>query len=73
MVRAAQGREAEAEELFNEGLENLAGTEFRLIEDELLANFAQFLRDRDREDEAAALDDRREELLSAAKSSARIA
>jgi class 3 adenylate cyclase/tetratricopeptide (TPR) repeat protein len=73
MVRAAQGREAEAEELFNEGLENLAGTEFRLVEDELLENFAQFLRDRDRDDEAAALDERREELLSAAKSSARIA
>jgi tetratricopeptide (TPR) repeat protein len=73
MVRAAQGREDEADELFNEALEALAGTEFRMIEDELLVNFAQFLRDRGRDDEAAALDERREELLSAAKSSARIA
>jgi hypothetical protein len=73
MVRAAQGREAEADELFNEALEALAGTEFRMIEDELLVSFAQFLRDRGRDDEAAALDERREELLSAVKSSARIA
>ena len=65
LVRAAQGRHEEAEALFGEALETLAGTEFRLLEDELLENFAQFLRDRDREDEAAALDERREELLNA--------
>ena len=45
MVRAAQGRHEEAEELFLEGFDTLAGTEFRCIEDELLGNFAQFLRD----------------------------
>jgi class 3 adenylate cyclase/tetratricopeptide (TPR) repeat protein len=73
LVRAAQGRHEEAEALFGEALETLAGTEFRLLEDELLENFAQFLRDRDRDDEAAALDERREELRSAPKSSARIA
>jgi tetratricopeptide (TPR) repeat protein len=73
MVRAAQRRDDDAERLFNEALETLAGTEFRMIEDELLANFAQFLRERGRDDEAAALDERREELLNAAKSSARIA
>jgi tetratricopeptide (TPR) repeat protein len=73
LVRAAQGRHDDAEALFNEALETLAGTEFRLIEDELLESFAQFLRDRDRDDEAAALDERREALRSAPKSSARIA
>jgi tetratricopeptide (TPR) repeat protein len=73
LVRAAQGRHDDAEALFNEALETLAGTEFRLIEDELLESFAQFLRDRDRDDEAAAMDERREALRSAPKSSARIA
>ena len=73
MVRAAQGRHEEAEALFNEALETLAGTEFRLIEDELLGNFAQFERDRGRDDEAAALEGRREALLNPPKSSAQIA
>jgi hypothetical protein len=73
MVRAAQGRPDAAEALFNEGLETLAGTEFRLVEDELLGNYAQFERDRGRDDEAAALEERREALLNAPKSSARIA
>jgi class 3 adenylate cyclase/tetratricopeptide (TPR) repeat protein len=73
MVRAAQGRDAEAEELFKEGLQTLAGTEFRLIEDEILQNYAEFVRDRGRADEAAALEERREALLNAPKSSARIA
>jgi class 3 adenylate cyclase/tetratricopeptide (TPR) repeat protein len=73
LVRAAQGRHEDAEALFNEALETLAGTEFRYIEDELLKNYAQFLRDRDRDDEAAALDERREGLRNAPKSSARIA
>jgi tetratricopeptide (TPR) repeat protein len=73
MVRAAQGREEEAEALFNEALETLVGTEFRYIEEEILQNYAPFLRDRGREDEAAALDERRDALRSAPKSSARIA
>ena len=65
MVRAAQGRPAEAEELFLEGFDTLAGTEFRYIEYELLGNYAQFLRDGGRDDEAAVLEGRREALLSA--------
>jgi tetratricopeptide (TPR) repeat protein len=73
MVRAAQGRLDEADELFKEGLETLAGTEFRQIEEELLASYVQFERDRGRDDEAAALEERRDALRSAMKSSARIA
>ncbi len=67
LVRAAQGRAADAEELFREAVDTLAGTEFRYIEDELLENFAQFLRERGRDDEAAALEERREALLNAAE------
>jgi tetratricopeptide (TPR) repeat protein len=73
MVRAAQGRHDDAEALFREGLETLADTEFRQIEDELLESFAQFERDRGRDDEAAALEERRDALRNAPKSSARIA
>jgi class 3 adenylate cyclase/tetratricopeptide (TPR) repeat protein len=74
MVRAAQGRNDEAEELFRAALETVAGTDFRLIEYEVLLPFAQFLRARGREEEAESVEERRAELLPpAAKSSARIA
>jgi tetratricopeptide (TPR) repeat protein len=73
-VRAAQGRDEEAEELFREALSTVADTDFRAIEYEVLEPYAQFLRDRGRDDEADRLDDRRAELFpAAAKSSARIA
>jgi tetratricopeptide (TPR) repeat protein len=73
-VRAAQGRHDEAEELFREALATVADTDFRAIEYEVLRPYAQFLRERGRDDEAERLEDRRDELLPAAeKSSARIA
>jgi predicted ATPase/class 3 adenylate cyclase len=73
-VRAAQGRHEEAEELFREALAAIKDTDFRLVEYETLAPFAQFLRDRGRGDEADRFDERRAELFpAAAKSSARIA
>jgi tetratricopeptide (TPR) repeat protein len=73
-VRAVQARHDEAEELFQEALETLSGTDFRQVEYEVLGMFAQFLRDRGRADEAERLEERRAELFpAAAKSSARIA
>jgi class 3 adenylate cyclase/tetratricopeptide (TPR) repeat protein len=73
-VRAAQGRDEEAEELFREALATVVDTDFRAIEYEVLEPYAQFLRDRGRDEEADRLDDRRAELFpAAAKSSARIA
>ncbi len=72
-VRAAQGRHEEAEELLRAAVENVAGTDFAEVEHETLKPLAQFLRDRGRDDEAAPLEERRDELLTAAKSSARIA
>ena len=73
-VRAAQGRYEEAEALFHESLAEIVDTDFRSIEHELLGPFAQFLRDRGRDDEAVRLEERLAELLPAAeKSSARIA
>jgi ATP/maltotriose-dependent transcriptional regulator MalT len=73
MVRAAQGRDEEAEQLFREGLAMVADTDFRVIADELRTPFAQFLRDRGRDAEAAALEEEREPRRSAETSSARIA
>ncbi|HEU5065788.1 MAG TPA: adenylate/guanylate cyclase domain-containing protein [Gaiellaceae bacterium] len=73
-VRAAQGRDEEAEELFREALATVVDTDFRAIEYEVLEPYAQFLRDRGRDDEADRFDERRGELFpAAAKSSARIA
>jgi len=73
MVRAAQGRDDEAEKLFESAVESVTGTDFREVVHEILKPFAQFLRERGRDEEAAVLEERREALLSAAKSSARIA
>ncbi|HEY7148276.1 MAG TPA: adenylate/guanylate cyclase domain-containing protein [Gaiellaceae bacterium] len=73
-VRAAQGRDEDADELFREALATIADTDFRHIEHEVLGPYAQFLRDRARDDEAVRAVDRLGELLPAAeKSSARIA
>ncbi len=73
-VRAAQGRDEEAEALFREALDTVADTDFRSIEHEVLGPYVQFLRDRERDDEAEPLDERLADLLPAAeKSSARIA
>jgi len=73
-VRAAQDRDEEAEALFKEALAAVADTDFRNIEYEVLGPYAQFLRDRERDDEAERLEERLAELLPAAeKSSARMA
>ncbi len=73
-VRAAQGRDEEADALFEEALATVADTDFRNIEHEVLGPYVQFLRDRGRDDDAERLEERLAELLPAAeKSSARIA
>jgi tetratricopeptide (TPR) repeat protein len=74
MVRAAQGRHDEAEQLFREAIDTVAGTDFREVVYETLKPYALYLRERGREDEALAVEERRAELFpSAAKSSVRIA
>ena len=74
MVRAAQGRHEDAEELFRAGFDAIAGTDFREVELEVLDRYAPFLREPGRDDEAERADERRAELFpAAAKSSARIA
>jgi class 3 adenylate cyclase/tetratricopeptide (TPR) repeat protein len=52
IVRAAQGRDAEAEELLREALAVVDGKELHLIRRELLAALARFLRERGRIEEA---------------------
>ena len=63
LVRAAQGRDAEAELLLREAVDILAETDFRSSEPEPLAALAAFLRERGRDDEAAALEERLNALL----------
>jgi tetratricopeptide (TPR) repeat protein len=52
MVRAAQGRDEEAEALLRESVDVVAGKELYLIRREVLLALAGFLRERDRADEA---------------------
>jgi class 3 adenylate cyclase/tetratricopeptide (TPR) repeat protein len=63
LVRAAQGRDAEAELLLREAIDDLAETDYRNVEPEPLAAYAGFLRDRGRDDEAAEIEDRLRSLL----------
>ena len=63
LVRAAQGRSAEAELLLREAVDLLAGTDLRNSEPEPLAALAGFLRKQGREDEACVLEERIEALL----------
>ncbi|HET7857391.1 MAG TPA: AAA family ATPase [Gaiellaceae bacterium] len=70
MVRAAQGRDDEAEELFNEALATVADTDFLEIQFEILKPFAEFLRARGRDEEASRLDERRAELWPAREKTA---
>jgi tetratricopeptide (TPR) repeat protein len=72
-VRAAQGRDEEAEELLREAVEISASTLHRSGQRETLTALARFYRERGREDEAAELDERRERLLADAESAAKIA
>lgn len=73
MVRAAQGRDEEAEKLLRTAVDTVAGTGFKQVEREVLEPLAQFLRDRGREDEAARFEGRRAELLPPTMSAERIA
>jgi len=57
-VRAAQGRDEEAETLFGEALEIVTGGEHCRILLDVLPPYAEFLRARDRDGDAAALDAR---------------
>jgi class 3 adenylate cyclase/tetratricopeptide (TPR) repeat protein len=66
IVRAAQGRDEEAEQLLREAYATVIETDHRKTQDETVEALCQFLRDRGREDEAAELD-------PAPKSTARIA
>jgi hypothetical protein len=68
VVRAAQGRDGEAEQLLVSALERAQSGPFRLIEREALERYARFLRERGRDDEAAPLDERlaQEPLVAAA-------
>jgi hypothetical protein len=71
LVRAAQGRELEAEMLLREALDVLATTDLRNGEPEPLAALASFLRERGRDDEAVELEERLARLLQP-ESAARI-
>jgi class 3 adenylate cyclase/tetratricopeptide (TPR) repeat protein len=70
-IRAGQGRAAEAEEHLRRALGEAEETEYRLLQREPLVYLAQFLRERGRDDEACALDERLAEFPAA--STARIA
>ena len=63
LVRAAQGRDAEAELLLREAIDLLAATDLRNSEPEPLAALAGFLRKQGRVDEACVLEERIEALL----------
>jgi class 3 adenylate cyclase/tetratricopeptide (TPR) repeat protein len=71
VVRAAQGRDDEAEGLLREAYELSAETEHRKNEAQALYALAQFLRERGRDDEAEPFEARIDELVS--PSAARIA
>ena len=72
LVRAAQGRDDEAEKLLREAVGASDG--FKLFAIEPLKELAQFLRDRGRPEEAAPFEERWAELSPVeAKSAARMA
>jgi class 3 adenylate cyclase/tetratricopeptide (TPR) repeat protein len=73
LVRAAQGLDEEAEQLLREAYETIAASEHRMHQVETLEPLVQFLRERDRDDEAADFEARRDDLLAEAANAARIA
>ena len=66
LVRAAQGRDDEAELLLREAIDALSESDYRNVEPEPLAAYAGFLRERGRVAEAAAVEERLEALLQPA-------
>lgn len=73
VVRAAQGRDDEAEPLLREAYATIAETEHLRTQAETLEALAQFLRERGRDMEAAELDERRDRLAAAPSSTVPIA
>jgi predicted ATPase/class 3 adenylate cyclase len=73
VVRAAQGRDGEAELLLREAVEAFVDGGYRFSELEALGFLARFLRDRGREDEAALYDERAFALAPVPASTERIA
>jgi class 3 adenylate cyclase len=70
LVRAAQGRDDEAEQLLREAAEKIGTTQHRSSQQDTLEALARFLRDRGRDDEAAEIEERVEQLLAAAAAAA---
>ena len=64
IIRAAQGRDEEAEELMREAVDGLEMFQYYAAELEALSVLSGFLRSRGREDEAAGLDERKADLES---------
>jgi class 3 adenylate cyclase/tetratricopeptide (TPR) repeat protein len=63
IVRAAQGRDLEAEALLRDAVDMIAPTDFREAELEALRSLAQFLRARGRDEDAEEVESRCDELL----------
>jgi ATP/maltotriose-dependent transcriptional regulator MalT len=59
LVRAAQGRDDEAEALLRESVEGFARYDLRAFEHWALRHFAEFLRAHGRDDEAVVYEERR--------------
>jgi tetratricopeptide (TPR) repeat protein len=72
VVRAAQGRDDEAEALMREALRDMRAFGLRAVEREVLLALVDFYRDRGRDDEVPPLEERLAELVSGSKT-ARIA
>jgi tetratricopeptide (TPR) repeat protein len=70
LVRAAQGRDDEAEPLLREAYDSIVTSEHRLHRRDALQALTGFLRDRGRDDEAAELEARGERVLAAPESAA---
>jgi hypothetical protein len=58
LVRAAQGKDAEAVQLLRDALAQAEESPFRLIEREALERLVKFLRERGRDSEAEPYEDR---------------
>jgi hypothetical protein len=65
-VRAAQGRDEEAETLFGEAAEIITGSEYCRVLLDILPPYAEFLRVREREAEALELEARLAERVATA-------
>ena len=66
-IRAEQGRDTEAETMFREAMDITGGGEHSRTDLEVLPPYARFLRQHDRDDEAAKLETRIAELCAASR------